>query len=159
MYRPRVRLTVPKLFALSPGDPSMRHARAIYTSKSSIPAAPLPLPSFGFCMRLYSGEPFRSWAANRYTGPFRRVLGSTVFLASTPDGPSPWLVLGALVGIPTALWAYKVRFMHRFHSRSDESAANPPVTVPHDDNVPTKDNTYGYVRKGVVLHGSSSARV
>ena len=50
---------------------------------------------------------------------FGRVLPSVAAIGMTPssDAPSPWMVLGAFVGLPAALWAYKCLMMVLFQRK------------------------------------------
>ena len=42
------------------------------------------------------------------------LAGLLVQPSANADPPSGWLVLSAFVGLPVALWAYKVRLVKRF---------------------------------------------
>lgn len=60
------------------------------------------------------------------------------------DAPSPWLVLGTMIGLPTALWAYKVGFVsnEHFYVAVDTEMLS---LVLNDGFVSAQDHLYGSV--------------
>lgn len=70
------------------------------------------------------------------------AAGSILSLQPSPDAPSIWLAIAALLGLPAALWAYKVCTTIDFNECSSRSNLA-PTQVPHDGSLPTQDNIHG----------------
>jgi hypothetical protein len=50
-----------------------------------------------------------AWSRKKYSFEEMTMLSSATLAVSEPSAPSLWLVAGTFLGLPTALWAYKVR--------------------------------------------------